>query len=99
MRAFYGKHPPPAARADHPASSGHRKITRADGLFAIALTGRAVWMGYDRRHARGLHTRRAVTARTRRGGPVPLPGRLEPRGPEPGRYGYAILGAGCAGLS
>ena len=30
---------------------------------------------------------------------MPLPGRLEPRGPEPGRYGYAILGAGCAGLS
>ena len=30
---------------------------------------------------------------------MPLPGQLEPRGPEPGRYGYAILGAGCAGLS
>lgn len=30
---------------------------------------------------------------------MPLPGQLEPRGPEPGRYGYVILGAGCAGLS
>ncbi len=28
-----------------------------------------------------------------------MPGRLGPRGPEPERYGYAILGAGCAGLS
>lgn len=28
-----------------------------------------------------------------------MPERLQPRGAEPRRYGYAILGAGCAGLS
>lgn len=56
-------------------------------------------MGYDRLDVGGADTRRAVTARTWRGRSVPLPERLRPRGPEPGRYGYAILGAGCAGLS
>ena len=56
-------------------------------------------MGYDRRDVGGLYTRWAVTARTRRGRPVPLPEPLKPRGPEPERYGYVILGAGCAGLS
>lgn len=35
-----------------------------------------------------------MTAGARRGRSGPLPGQLEPRGPEPGRYGYAILGAG-----
>ena len=40
-----------------------------------------------------------MTARTPRGRTVPLPGPLGPRGPEPERYAYAILGAGCAGLS
>ena len=40
-----------------------------------------------------------MTARTPRGRTVPLPGPLRRRGPEPGGYGYAILGAGCAGLS
>ena len=56
-------------------------------------------MGYDRRDVGDRDTRRAVTARTRRGGTVPLPERLAPRGPGPERYGYVILGAGCAGLS
>ncbi|MBA3794082.1 MAG: lycopene cyclase [Rubrobacter sp.] len=56
-------------------------------------------IGYDRLDVGSLHTRRAVMARTRRGRSVPLPGQLEPRGPEPERYGYVILGAGCAGLS
>ena len=56
-------------------------------------------MGYDRLDVGDRDTRRAVTARTRRGSPVLLPERLAPRGPEPERYGYVILGAGCAGLS
>ena len=56
-------------------------------------------MGYDRLDVGDKDTRRAVTARTRRGSPVLLPERLAPRGPEPERYGYVILGAGCAGLS
>ncbi len=56
-------------------------------------------MGYDRLDVGDSETRRAVTARTRRGRPVPLPEGLAPRGTEPGSYGYAILGAGCAGLS
>ena len=38
-------------------------------------------------------------ARIRRERSVPLPERLRPRDPEPERYGYVILGAGCAGLS
>ena len=56
-------------------------------------------MGYDRLDVGDRETRRAVTARTRRGRSVPLPERLAPRGTVPERYGYAILGAGCAGLS
>src|SRR4028118_2331121 len=56
-------------------------------------------MGYDRLNVGDRDTRRAVTARTRRGSPVLLPERLAPRGAEPERYGYVILGAGCAGLS
>ena len=40
-----------------------------------------------------------MTAPARRGRTVSLPESLEPRGPEPERYAYAILGAGCAGLS
>ena len=56
-------------------------------------------MGYDRRDGGGADTRRVLKARTRRGRSVPLPERLRPRGPEPERYRYAILGAGCAGLS
>ena len=56
-------------------------------------------MGYDRPNVGDRETRRAVTAWTRRGSPAPLPEGLAPRGTEPERYGYAILGAGCAGLS
>ncbi len=56
-------------------------------------------MGYDRLNVGHSDTRPTVTVQTRRGRSVPLPGQLEPRGPEPGRYGYVILGAGCAGLS
>src|SRR4028118_763239 len=56
-------------------------------------------MGYDRLDAGDRETRLAVTARTRRGRSVPLPEGLAPRGTEPGGYAYAILGAGCAGLS
>ncbi len=69
------------------------------GWNAIQQTGWPPGIGYDRRDVGGRETRRAVTARTRRGRPVPLPEGLGPRGPEPERYGYAILGAGCAGLS
>jgi lycopene beta-cyclase len=56
-------------------------------------------MGYDRRDVGGADIRWTVTVLTRRGRSVALPERLRPRGPKPERYGYAILGAGCAGLS
>lgn len=56
-------------------------------------------MGYDRLDALGAESRRGVTDRVRRGRSVALPEWLRPRGPEPGGYGYVILGAGCAGLS
>ena len=44
-------------------------------------------------------TTRATKTPTRRGAKIPLPDALEPRPPEPGRFAYVILGAGCAGLS